>query len=326
MMIRAQQQTYIVGEEERNVRLDVFLSRRDPSLSRSQVQRLIEQGAIRVGNHPAKASYKVREGDEILCEIPPADACDVTPQDLPLTVLYEDEALLVVDKSAGMVVHPAPGHLQGTLVNAILFHCRDLSGIGGVLRPGIVHRLDKDTSGLLVVAKSDRAHQALTGQFKKRQVKKNYLALVYGDIKGEQGVIDLPVGRHTEDRKKMSTRSHRGRDAVSRWQVKERYGAATLLQVEIDTGRTHQIRVHLHALGYPVVGDSVYGNVRRADGVANPVQRAVLKRMKRQALHAACISFSHPLTGAWLTFAAPLPEDMRDLCHLLSSASPKSNM
>jgi len=325
-MIQAQRQTYIVGAEEQDVRLDVFLSRRDPSLSRSRIQQLIEQGAVQAVNRPVKASYKVREGDVIHCELPPADVYDVMPEDLPLAVVYEDEALLVIDKPAGMVVHPAPGHLQGTLVNAILFHCRDLSGIGGILRPGIVHRLDKDTSGLLVVAKSDYAHHALAEQFKKRQIKKTYLALVYGNIKGDQGMIDLPVGRHPEDRKKMSTRSHLGREAVSRWQVRERYGAATLLQVEIDTGRTHQIRVHLHAIGYPVVGDSVYGNVRRANGVTDPVQRAVLKRMKRQALHAAQLSFNHPLTGAWLTFAAPLPEDMRDLCHLLSSASPKSNL
>lgn len=316
-MNQTQRCTYVVKEEEQDLRLDVFLSRRDLSLSRAQVQKLIEQGAVQAGSRPAKASHKVREGEAIHCEIPPATEYDVVPQDIPLSVIYEDEAILMVDKPAGMVVHPAPGHKEGTLVNAVLYHCRDLSGIGGVLRPGIVHRLDKDTSGLLVVAKSDRAHQALTGQFRRRLVKKTYHALVYGDMKGDQGIIDLPVGRHPEDRKKMSTRSRRGREAATRWQVIERYGAATLLHVEIETGRTHQIRVHLHALGYPVVGDSVYGSTRRVNTVGDTARRAALKRMKRQALHAARLSFSHPVTGEWLTFTAPLPADMAELCRFL---------
>lgn len=319
------QRTFTVGEDEQELRLDVFLTRRDPSLSRSQVQRLIEQQAVRVGSRPAKASQRVRAGDEVHLEVPPVDSYEVAPEDLPLSVIYEDNAIVVIDKPAGMVVHPAPGHASGTLVNAILFHCRDLSGIGGVLRPGIVHRLDKDTSGLLVVAKSDRAHQALTDQFKTRAVEKTYVALVYGDMKEDRGTIDLPVGRHPEDRKKMSTRSRIGRDAVSRWEVRERFGQATLLYVMIDTGRTHQIRVHLHAIGHPVVGDSVYGSIRRANAVADTVQRSLLKRMKRQALHAARLSFRHPLTGDWLTFAAPMPEDMGDLCRQLHSASIKSN-
>jgi 23S rRNA pseudouridine1911/1915/1917 synthase len=311
---------YIVGAEEQDLRLDVFLSRRDPSLSRAQVQRLIEQGAVQTGNRSAKASHKVRDGEEIRCKRPPAREYDVTPQDIPLSILFEDESILVVDKPAGMVVHPAPGHQEGTLVNAILYHCRDLSGIGGVLRPGIVHRLDKDTSGLLVVAKSDQAHHSLTEQFRQRLVKKTYHALIYGDIKEDQGTIDFPVGRHPEDRKKMSTRSHRGRDAATRWQVHERYGAATLLHVEIKTGRTHQIRVHLHALGYPVVGDSVYGSARLANAIGDPARRSVLKRMKRQALHAARLSFIHPVTGEWLTFTAPLAADMAELCRFLKQS------
>jgi 23S rRNA pseudouridine1911/1915/1917 synthase len=320
-MNQTQRRTYVVGVGEQDLRLDVFLSRRDPSLSRAQVQKLIEQGAVQAGSRPAKASHKVREGEAIHCEIPPATEYDVMPEDIPLSIIFEDESILVVDKPAGMVVHPAPGHKEGTLVNAILYHCRDLSGIGGVLRPGIVHRLDKDTSGLLVVAKSDRAHQALTGQFRQRLVNKTYHALVYGDVKGDQGIINLPVGRHPEDRKKMSTRSRRGREAATRWQVHERYGAATLLHVEIETGRTHQIRVHLHALGYPVVGDGVYCGARQANTVGDPARRAALKRMKRQALHAARLSFSHPVTGEWLTFTAPLPADIRELCHLLKSSA-----
>lgn len=320
-MNQAQRHTYVVGEGDQDLRLDVFLSRRDPSLSRSRVQQLIQQGAVRVGSRPVRASIRVRQGETIHCEIPPANEYDVEPEDIPLSVIYEDESLLVVDKPSGMVVHPAAGHHQGTLVNAILFHSKDLSGIGGVLRPGIVHRLDKDTSGLLVVAKSDRAHQALTEQFRQRLVKKTYMALVYGDVKGDQGMIDLPVGRHSQDRKKMSTRSRRGREAVTRWQMKERFGVATLLKVDIETGRTHQIRVHLHAIGHPVVGDSVYGDARRANAVKEPALRTTLKGMKRQALHAANLSFSHPLTGEWLTFAAPLPADMGDLCRLLKCSA-----
>jgi 23S rRNA pseudouridine1911/1915/1917 synthase len=316
-MNQAQRQTYIVETGEQGLRLDVFLSRRDPSLSRSRVQRLIEQGAVRAGGRPIRASSKVREGETIDCEIAPADEYDVVPEDIPLSVIYEDASLLVVDKPAGMVVHPAAGHHQGTLVHAMLFHCRDLSGIGGVLRPGIVHRLDKDTSGLIMAAKSDRAHQALTEQFKRRQVKKTYFALVYGDMKEDQGLINLPVGRHPQDRKKMSTQSRRGREAATRWQVQERYGAATLLEVDIETGRTHQIRVHLNAIGHPVVGDGVYGGVRRVHAVSEPSLRAVLKTMKRQALHAAHLSFTHPLTGEPLAFFSSPPADMAQLCNTL---------
>ncbi len=313
----AQRHTYIVETGEQGQRLDVFLARRDPSLSRSRVQRLIQQDAVRAGGRPVRSSHKVREGETIDCEIAPADEYDVVPEDIPLSVIYEDSSLLVVDKPAGMVVHPAAGHRQGTLVNAILFHCRDLSGIGGLLRPGIVHRLDKDTSGLLMVAKSDRAHQALAQQFKLRQVTKTYLALAYGDVKEDQGLIDLPVGRHPQDRKKMSTRSSRGREAATRWQVQERYGAATLLEVDIETGRTHQIRVHLHAIGHPVVGDSVYGDAPRANTVKEPALRTALKTMKRQALHAAHLSFSHPLTGEPLAFSSSPPADMAQLCNAL---------
>ena len=308
---------YLVEKQEQDLRLDVFLARRAPSLSRSRVQRLIAEGAVRAGDRPVKASHRVREGETITCELAPVDECDVAPEDIPLSIIYEDPSLLVVDKPAGMVVHPAAGHHRGTLVHGMLFHCRDLSGIGGVMRPGIVHRLDKDTSGLLVAAKSDRAHQALTEQFKRRLVKKTYLALVYGDLKENQGLIDLPVGRHPQDRKKMSTQSRRGREASTRWRVRERYGAATLLEVDIETGRTHQIRVHLHAVGHPVVGDGVYGSARRANAVDDPAIRNALKGMKRQALHAARLSFGHPLTGELLAFSSPPPPDIANLCDRL---------
>jgi 23S rRNA pseudouridine1911/1915/1917 synthase len=321
MMSPAQRSEYVVGGDEEGLRLDLFLARREASLSRSQVRRLIDEGAVRVGPGPAKASHKARKGERISVEMPEPVADDVLPEDIPLAVVYEDASLLIVDKPAGMVVHPAAGHARGTLVNAALFHCRDLSGIGGVLRPGIVHRLDKDTSGLLMVAKSDQAHQALSEQFKDRRIQKTYQALVYGDVANDEGSIHLPVGRHPVDRKKMSTRSRRGKDAATHWRVSERYGVATLLEVDIETGRTHQIRVHLHALGYPVVGDSVYGSAGRVHDVLDPVLRSRFRSMKRQALHASRLCFTHPVTGESLCFSSPLPLDMADLCEALRCSS-----
>jgi len=243
----------------------------------------------------------------------------ITPEGLRSWIISEDEDLLVVDKPAGMVVHPAAGHFQDTMVNAILYHCQNLSGIGGILRPGIVHRLDKGTSGLLAVAKSDEAHHGLAGQFKRHEVKKTYTALVYGNPKEDEGQIDLPVGRHPVDRKKMSTKSRRSKEALTTWKVQERFGVATMLDVHIMTGRTHQIRVHLSALGLPVIGDSVYGNPKRADAVHNTFVRSKLKTMKRQALHAAKIGFVHPVTCREMMFSSPLPDDMADLADFLRS-------
>lgn len=311
------QRKYIAVEDENGLRLDLFLARRDRSLSRSQIRRLIDSGHVLVGMQPVKASHRLKAGESVSAEMPAATSYDVPPQDIPLSVIYEDESILVIDKPAGMVVHPAAGHDRGTLVNAVLFHCRDLSGIGGVLRPGIVHRLDKDTSGLLIVAKSDRAHQALTDQFKSRGVQKTYQALVHGNLMEDRGFVDLPVGRHPVDRKKMSTRSRRGKDAVTHWRVCERYGAATFLELDIETGRTHQIRVHLNALGHPVVGDSVYGGTKKTRTVENPTVRAALQGMKRQALHAARLRFTHPVRGDAMAFASPLPADMVALCEAL---------
>jgi 23S rRNA pseudouridine1911/1915/1917 synthase len=322
-MNQPQQRKYVVSQEDNGLRVDVFLSHRDLSLSRSQVHRLIDGGLVCVGMKPVKASHRLKSGETIRVETPEAAVYHVLPQDIPLSVLYEDSSLLVIDKPAGMVVHPAAGHDRDTLVNAILFHCHDLSGIGGVLRPGIVHRLDKDTSGLLIVAKSDRAHQALTNQFRSRRIKKIYQALVYGDMKGDQGFIDLPVGRHPVDRKKMSTRSVRGKEALTRWRVSERYGEATFLELDIATGRTHQIRVHLNAIGHPVLGDSVYGGTKRAHAIRDPGLRVALRGITRQALHAAQLCFTHPIEGNVLTFSSPLPADMAALCEVFRcSASP----
>jgi len=308
---------FIVPSHEAGDRIDIYLSRKEIKLSRSQIKKSVADGLVQVNHKNTRVSYRIKYGDIVQVSTRDPVVYDALPQNIPLSILYEDPHILVVDKPAGMVVHPAAGNYQGTLVNAILYHCKDLSGIGGVLRPGIVHRLDKNTSGLLVVAKSDEAHQGLAGQFTRHEVHKSYKALVYGSPKDNEGVIDAPVGRHPVDRKKMSTGSTRGKEAFTRWQVYERYGVATLLDVDIVTGRTHQIRVHLTSLGYPVVGDNVYGNPRRANAIAHTFLRATLQSMKRQALHAERISLVHPVTLQDLSLYSPLPHDMAKLCSTL---------
>jgi 23S rRNA pseudouridine1911/1915/1917 synthase len=313
-------QSCTVTDEDRGVRLDVFVSHKYPSLSRSQVKKLIDDGEIQVNEIPvSKAGLKLRSGDAVEFAIREAQPSTVLAQDIPLQILYEDRHLLVIDKPAGMVIHPAPGHREGTLVNAILHHCDDLSGIGGVIRPGIVHRLDKETSGVLLVAKNDETHRHLSDQFKAHLVRKTYKALVFGSPREDEGVIELPVGRHPADRKKMSTTSRRGKEAVTRWRVVGRYGEVTLLDVDIETGRTHQIRVHLSAMGYPVIGDLVYGGTGRLKSVKDAALRSRLSAMPRQALHAWRIGFTHPRENRELEFTAPLPEDMRDLLDYLTS-------
>jgi 23S rRNA pseudouridine1911/1915/1917 synthase len=309
---------FTVDQHQRGQRLDIFLPQNDQSLSRSQVKRAIEEGDVLLNGLAPKPSQRLKEGDIIRLTQRPAQESVAIPQEIPLNIVYEDAAIIVVNKQAGMVVHPAPGNYDHTLVNALLFHCHDLSGIGGVLRPGIVHRLDKGTSGLIVAAKSDAAHRNLAAQFKNHEVDKTYRALVWGDIKGDQGEIVLPVGRHPGDRKKMSTKSKRGRDAITYWKVSQRYGIATLLDVEIKTGRTHQIRVHLSDRGYPVVGDAVYGNASKIRTVTDAALKSQLKALDRQALHAAKLSFVHPAKGERVVFTAEMPEDMAGLCTQLS--------
>jgi len=308
---------FTVAVQQAGLRLDIFLAGCDIGLSRSQVQRAVEEGRVRVNGSPVRSGRKLKAGDVVAAVLPAPVPSGVLPEAIPLAILYEDASLLVVDKPAGMVVHPAAGHASGTLVNALLHHCRDLSGIGGVLRPGIVHRLDKGTSGLLLVAKSDGAHQALAGQFKRHEVRKTYLAVVYGNPKADGGRIETAVGRHPTDRKKMSTQSRRGRSAVTNWRVRERYGAASLLEVDIETGRTHQIRVHLADLGHPVVGDRVYGGAGRIRTVGDPAARSRMNGLDRPALHAWRIAFVHPDTGDEMRFASPPPADMAGLCAFL---------
>jgi 23S rRNA pseudouridine1911/1915/1917 synthase len=317
--------SFTVSPDLTGLRLDVFLAQSDESFSRSQIKIAIEEGDVTVNGKEPKASQHLKGGDVVALHVEPAIDAVAIPQDIPLNIIYEDASIIVINKSAGMVVHPAPGNPDQTLVNALLFHCHDLSGIGGVLRPGIVHRLDKETSGLIVAAKSDEAHRKLSAQFEKHDVHKKYIALVWGDIKGQSGEIVLPVGRHPVDRKKMSTKSRHGKDALTLWKVRERYGTATLLDVEIKTGRTHQIRVHLSERGYPIIGDSVYGNASKLQTVKNAELKAGIKSLERQALHAAQLSFVHPHNGERVVFTAPIPTDMDNLCRLFRTAAPSSH-
>jgi len=311
---QAEKINFTINKSQCGQRLDIYLAQSEAALSRSQVKYAIEEGDVLVNDKVPKVGQRLKEGDVIiLTKKPPVEAKAVA-QEIPLDIIYEDDAVIVINKPAGMVVHPAPGNPEKTLVNALLYHCHDLSGIGGVLRPGIVHRLDKDTSGLIVAAKSDEAHRHLSKQFEKHDVHKKYLALVWGDVKGNHGEILEPVGRHPVNRKKMSTKSRHGKDALSLWKVRERFGVVTLLEVEIKTGRTHQIRVHLLSRGYPVVGDAVYGNSSRIKAIADTVLKAKLKEFNRQALHAAQLSFIHPVKNERMVFTADIPQDMTDLC------------
>ncbi|MGC9394723.1 MAG: RluA family pseudouridine synthase [Anaerolineae bacterium] len=286
-------------------RLDNFIAQALPELSRTAVQRLIDAGTVTVNDMVSRASYKVRQGDAVMVRVPPAQPVALSPEALPLDILYEDADILVVNKAAGMVVHPGAGHHSGTLVNALLAHCDDLQGIGGELRPGIVHRLDKDTSGVLVVAKNDHAIHALQRQFKQREVRKIYVALVIGNVEQAEGVIEAPIGRHRVHRKRMAVVAN-GKPARTRWRVRGRYHddynrIYTLLTVRLLTGRTHQIRVHFLWLGYPLVGDAVYGPAR------SPLPAP------RQFLHARALTFLHPVTEEKMTFSAPLPDDLATL-------------
>ncbi|MDW7710314.1 MAG: RluA family pseudouridine synthase [Deferrisomatales bacterium] len=302
-------------------RLDRYLAGSGLPLTRSRIQKLMDEGRVTVNGLPARANLRLKGGERLRVEIPaPAEAA-ARPEALPLDVLYEDPRLVVVAKPAGLVVHPAPGHPSGTLVNALLHRCEDLSGIGGVLRPGIVHRLDKDTSGLLVVAKDDDAHRNLQAQFQGRTVLKVYLAVVLGHLEGE-GAVTRPVGRHPTDRKKMAVDAPRARPAVTRWRALQHLSGATLVEARIETGRTHQIRVHLASLGHPVVGDPVYGGARRARGMADAAVRRRLALETGQALHAWKLAFRHPGTAEPMTFEAPVPDGLARLIRDLGGAVP----
>lgn len=298
-----------VGPDEQ-ARLDRFVSAR-LELSRTRVQRLIAEGRVRVDGRCVPKSIRLEEGARVSVDIPPAAEVDIAPEDIPLDIVFEDEHLLVVDKPAGMVVHPAPGHPSGTLVNALLHHVRDLSGVGGRLRPGIVHRLDRDTSGLLAVAKSDAAHLGLSDALRRRRVKRLYLALCWGHLRETPLTVDAPIGRDPRHRKRMAV-VEGGRRAVTRVRVRERWTQADLLDVALKTGRTHQIRVHLAHLGHPVAGDELYGAgwERGMGGPFRAWSRELARRTPRQFLHAGELAFDHPVSGGRLRFRAPLPGDL----------------
>lgn len=293
-------------------RLDRWLAERLPELSRARVQSLIADGHVLLEERPAKASARVRPGQRLSVRLPPPESLTVRAQPIPLAIVHEDAHLLVVDKPAGLAVHPGAGRSEGTLVNALLHHVADLSGVGGVLRPGIVHRLDRGTSGLLVVAKDDATHRALAAQFAARTVEKEYLAVVLGVPSPREGRISAAIGRHPVHRKRMSVRASRGREALTTWRVEEALDGAALLRVRIHTGRTHQIRVHLSSLGHPVAGDREYGGTRTPPS-RRARSRELLTRLQRPALHAARLAFTHPATGQRVAFESPLPADLREL-------------
>lgn len=301
-------------------RLDTVVARRFPSLSRSYAGQLIRQARVTVNGRPRKGAYLLRKADRVDCDIPALPTPSLLPPEpIPLHVLFEDTHVLAVNKPPGMVVHPAPGHTTGTLVNALLHRCPSIRTVGTPTRPGIVHRLDKDTSGTLVVAKTMLAYDALTRQFKERQVRKDYLALVYGRFEEMAGHVEAPVGRHPVDRKKMSTVSPRGRPAETEWHVRNVLGAVTLLDVRIHTGRTHQIRVHCASMGHPVVGDRRYGGKKGWKNIPSAAARIRLKAVTRQMLHARRLTCTHPETGESMAFESPLPKDMDDLIQALES-------
>jgi len=312
--------TILVEERDAGTRMDAFVASYLSECSRSLAADLILKGEIRVREAKKKPGYRIKSGDEIRGGIPAPEPVSYLPEHIELDILYEDKHLIVVNKQPGLVVHPAPGHHTGTLVNALLYHCPDLEGIGGKLRPGIVHRLDRDTSGVLVVAKNAGAQDHLSEQFKSRTVKKTYLALIHGEIGPETGTISLPIGRHPIHRKKMSTKSGRAREAETAWRVKERFPGAALLEVYLKTGRTHQIRVHCAAIRHPVIGDEVYGG----SGTGKNLPKAVsllIQSANRQMLHAWRLEFTHPATEERISIEAPVPQDMNDLIAGLRNAA-----
>jgi 23S rRNA pseudouridine1911/1915/1917 synthase len=310
----ARVERWIVAPGEERIRLDQYLTARLKDQSRSQIQTWIRMGLARVNGAEAKTGYLVRQNDEIVLQIPESRPLKLEPEDIPLTILYEDDDLAVLDKPAGIVCHSGAGVRSGTLVNALLFHMKTLPA-GDPLRPGIVHRLDKLTSGLLVVAKNDRTLRALAEQFKNREVKKEYLALVYGRPKPSNGTIDMPLGRDPVDRKKISVRAHRARSAVTHYEISRKFEKFTLLRVRIETGRTHQIRVHLSQIGHPVVGDTLYGG-NRAKSLPAELRRPV-EALNRHFLHACSLAFKHPQSGSFLSFSASLPHELESFLALL---------
>ena len=288
---------FLIEEKDSGIRIDRVLTEKMEEYSRSYLQKLLKEQQVSVNHKPAKANYKVQTGDSVCVMVPELKEPDITAEEIPLDILYEDDYLLVVNKPKGMVVHPSAGHMEGTLVNAVLAHCEGkLSGINGVLRPGIVHRIDRDTTGALLICKDDAAHRDLAEQLKVHSIKRRYRAVVYGNFKEDEGTVEGPIGRHPTDRKKMAINYKNGKDAVTHYRVLERFGNTTYIECRLETGRTHQIRVHMSSIGHPLLGDEVYGDKKNA------------YHLQGQALHAMILGFVHPHTGEYMEFEAPLPE------------------
>lgn len=298
--IEAGLETVTAEAEDAGTRADVFLAAK-LGVSRSNMQKLLEDGRVKRGEKIIKANYKVRAGKMFVVDIPEPEPIEAVPENIPLDIIYEDDDVVVLNKARGMVVHPAPGNYTGTLVNALLYHCSNLSGINSAIRPGIVHRLDKDTSGIMIVAKNDAAHISLSQQIQSKTAVRTYLAVVRGNIKTDSGTIETQIARDKTDRKKMSVVKEGGRDAITDYEVLERFGKYTLVRCKLRTGRTHQIRVHMEYLGYPLVGDPKYSPMKTPFGI------------KGQALHSHTLEFTHPRTGERMKFEAPLPEDMHKI-------------
>lgn len=295
-----------ITPEMEGERIDKCISNYLESLSRSYIQKIIKDGKAYVNDAVVKANYKVKVDDKVQFEIPDCEEPDIPPQDIPLDILYEDKDILIVNKPKDMVVHPAPGHYEGTLVNAIMFHCKDeLSGINGVLRPGIVHRIDKDTTGSIIICKNDEAHRKIAQQLKEHSITRKYRAIVYGRIMEEEGTVNAPIGRHPTDRKKMAINEKNGKPAVTHYKVLERFDKYTYIECQLETGRTHQIRVHMTSIGHPLLGDEVYGNAKCPF------------KLEGQTLHAMTIGFIHPTTGEYAEYEAPLPEYFEHLLQIL---------
>lgn len=298
--IEAGLETVTAEAEDAGTRADVFLAAK-LGVSRSNMQKLLEDGRVKRGEKIIKANYKVRAGEMFVVDIPEPEPIEAVPENIPLDIIYEDDDVVVLNKARGMVVHPAPGNYTGTLVNALLYHCSNLSGINSAIRPGIVHRLDKDTSGIMIVAKNDAAHISLSQQIQSKSAVRTYLAVVRGNIKTDSGTIETQIARDKTDRKKMAVVKEGGRDAITDYEVLERFGKYTLVRCKLRTGRTHQIRVHMEYLGYPLVGDPKYSPMKTPFGI------------KGQALHSHTLEFTHPRTGERMKFEAPLPEDMHKI-------------
>jgi len=307
--------SYKVEANDPRKRLDIFLSQKDPNLSRSQIKKLITEGRVEVKGKKAKAGMRLQENDLVTIKLPPPRKMELLPEPIPLKIIFEDEHLMVVDKPAGMVVHPGAGNFSGTLVNALLYHCPNLPGIGNVLRPGIVHRLDKGTSGVLVVAKDEISHRRLAEQFKTHSAERKYIGLVLGLISPEGNITTL-IGRHPLDRKRMSVKPRRGREAKTYLKVIKQFRNFSLVEFTLATGRTHQIRVQLSSLGHPILGDPVYGG-RKGLNFLEPYLKQGLLNLKRQALHAYYLGITHPVTKEKLIFTSPLPADIQEVIALL---------